>query len=199
MCIRDSSSDRATNDHISPSKKSSGRKSPSSTDSTVLKAQDDDTSQMNLVEFVSACVRLSYHRYRDPSLTERVHKFVKLLAENPCFSAVEDEVCQRMAASEELAAIFTAHEDELKGAFAAAAALNNEKEKKEGGNKTNKRKMSKRGAQARGKKASKAVASEPPTQQDTIDLDEWITFLNMSVISFTLFIPCLVISEKLFL
>jgi hypothetical protein len=146
------------------------------------KTQDKDTSQMNLIEFVAACVRLAYHRYRDPSITERVHKFMQLLGQNPCFSAIDDEVCRRMETSEELQRIFKAHEHGLKQAFAAAASLNNEKEKLEGGkttrdNKRKKGKPSKRGAQSRGQKGSKAAGSQPQ-KQDTIDLDEWIGFLG---------------------
>ena len=162
-----------------------GRKSPSSLDNASLKTQDADTSQLNLVEFVAACVRLAYHRHRDPSLTERVHKFMQLLAENPCFSAIDDEICRRMATSHDLDKIFNRHEQGLKHAFKIAASLNDEKEKAEGGTaagekKQKKSKLSKRGTQARGKKGGKAVASDPQ-QQDTINLDEWIQFLNMSV------------------
>jgi hypothetical protein len=162
-----------------------GRKSPSSpADTSPPKTQDEDTSQMNLVEFVAACVRLAYHRYRDPSLTERVHKFMQLLAENPCFSAIDDEICRRMATSYELEAIFNKHELGLRHAFMIAASLNNHKAesgKTTGEKKQKKSKLSKRGTQARGKKGVKAAASEP-RQQDTIDLDEWIHFLNMCVV-----------------
>jgi hypothetical protein len=87
-----------------------------------------------------------------------------------------------METSEELQRIFKAHEHGLKQAFAAAASLNNEKEKLEGGkttrdNKQKKGKPSKRGAQTRGQKGSKAAGSQPQ-KQDTIDLDEWIGFLG---------------------
>ena len=139
---------------------------------------------MNLMEFVAACVGLARHRYRDPSLTERVHKLMQLLAQNPCFSAVDDEVCRRMATSQELENIFKAHEQGLKQAFARAASLNDEKEKNEGGGKAGKKKgkVSKRGSHTRsGKKGGKAVEAQ---HQATVDLDEWITFLHTCVLTY---------------
>ena len=66
----------------------SGRGSPtgSAGDGGGSPAQDEDTSQMNLLEFVAALVRLARQRYRDPSITERVSKLMNLISENPCFS-----------------------------------------------------------------------------------------------------------------
>ena len=84
---------------------------------------EDDTSNLNILEFVAALVRIAHARYRDPSITERLDKLLGVLRANPCFEAVDDEISRRMEQSIELEEVFTKHEQALKAAFRRAAAM----------------------------------------------------------------------------
>ena len=68
----------------------------------------------------------------------------------------------------------------MKAAFALASTLGDETQKPRAGKTTGGKKKQKKGKMSkRGAKKGSKVAE--PQQQDTIDLDEWIAFLNMSV------------------
>ena len=140
-------------------------------------AQDEDTSEMNLIEFVASLVRLARGRFRDPSLAERVGKLMELIAENDCFSAVDDEVCRRMETSTELEGIFKTHGVGLRKAFKQASQLDTtpEGDQKKDHTVTKPKKKGAKGAGGGGGGGGGGGEAE----MDTIALNEWIAFLNM--------------------